>query len=785
MQTVSVLPAGSFPSGQCGTPPLVRIQALRKQTVCSLGGRWLSLFHLVNESRFMATNVDVYAPCPCGSGKKIKFCCRDLAPEFERIGQMLEGGQRKACLEHVERLLQKHPQNRFLRSLQIELLYALEEYDRGDELIQQWVKQQPENPIPLGWSAVSLLSQAYEEEDDQQARKLFRTALLWLQRAFQFSQDSVPVTVIRALTLAVRLGVEREWFFPAVGHLAIARMLDVGNAEELAELFAGALVEQGIPLPVRMFLVDSLPQHPQGAEIPGWEDIQNHVLRGRFLQAEQQLAELAEQRPEDDRCWYYLGLMRAYLGDDPRAVEAWNRCAEATSSPHRRIEALALALCAQGVFSEGPEHVGVEIPVEDADALLEQLQALPQLRPTPARLPALNLERMFEGAAEDAVDETSPPPRASFDIVDAEAVEEGEGKSPVSVGLLLLYGKETDRPARVQMIGTRWKTEESPPEWKAIAEQVPQLRWRPEDVIGMGTSPFHRWLSPRLIERESLDPAQKIRFYEYRLRRWTESHRLPQLGNRTVAEAARDAQSRDLAQAMLLLVEGYSDEGWLLPAVDVDALRRELGLEPPPPVRAETEEELAWISPCWLHRLDTSAFTVPMWERALNKARLLAFRRAARNLALACLDTEVWKQAPALAQQVAKALIEAEPEPEKAREQVEAIYQEIKNRTEFDENACAVWDGLRLGALMRSGPQYVPQMVEIADHILHTHRRHPEAVAVATQAMSLVQMVAQLIQSAQGQQEQQAPVPREESGLWTPDQGQPPVAKPQKLWTPD
>ena len=29
--------------------------------------------------------LDLYDPCPCGSGRKLKFCCRELSDDMERV----------------------------------------------------------------------------------------------------------------------------------------------------------------------------------------------------------------------------------------------------------------------------------------------------------------------------------------------------------------------------------------------------------------------------------------------------------------------------------------------------------------------------------------------------------------------------------------------------------------------------------------------------------------------------------------------------------------------------
>ena len=54
--------------------------------------------------------IDAYSPCPCGTGKKIKFCCSaDIVEDLGKILRMMEGDQRKAALDAVDKLLAKRP----------------------------------------------------------------------------------------------------------------------------------------------------------------------------------------------------------------------------------------------------------------------------------------------------------------------------------------------------------------------------------------------------------------------------------------------------------------------------------------------------------------------------------------------------------------------------------------------------------------------------------------------------------------------------------------------------
>ncbi len=79
--------------------------------------------------------VDPYAICPCGSGKKLKFCCSDLVGEIEKIHRMIEGEQPRAALRHVNQTLAAHPGRASLLDLKATLELSLDELDAARETI--------------------------------------------------------------------------------------------------------------------------------------------------------------------------------------------------------------------------------------------------------------------------------------------------------------------------------------------------------------------------------------------------------------------------------------------------------------------------------------------------------------------------------------------------------------------------------------------------------------------------------------------------------------------------
>src|SRR3989304_3196565 len=100
--------------------------------------------------------VDPYAPCPCGSGKKLKFCCTDLVGEIEKIHRMIEGDQPRAALRHVEQTLARHPQRASLLDLKATIEMSLEEIDSARHTIDQFIQSHPDSPTAHACHALLL-----------------------------------------------------------------------------------------------------------------------------------------------------------------------------------------------------------------------------------------------------------------------------------------------------------------------------------------------------------------------------------------------------------------------------------------------------------------------------------------------------------------------------------------------------------------------------------------------------------------------------------------------------
>ena len=105
---------------------------------------------------------------------------------------------------------------------------------------------------------------------------------------------------------------------------------------------------------------------------------------GKFSDARQAFEALTRQTPDDPAAWFNLGLVLAWMGEQPRAVEALNKSVELETDDRRAEEAAALAevlRCGHGMENDADylEH-GFVLPIRDPNPVMEMLREMDQSR---------------------------------------------------------------------------------------------------------------------------------------------------------------------------------------------------------------------------------------------------------------------------------------------------------------------------------------------------------------------------------------------------------------------
>src|SRR4051812_16812215 len=92
---------------------------------------------------------DIFAPCPCGSGKKFKFCCHAISDEMDRIIRLMEGNQPRVALQQLEQLAKKHPKNAWVGTTRAMLMLDLDEAPGARDVLKPLLEEHPDNELAI------------------------------------------------------------------------------------------------------------------------------------------------------------------------------------------------------------------------------------------------------------------------------------------------------------------------------------------------------------------------------------------------------------------------------------------------------------------------------------------------------------------------------------------------------------------------------------------------------------------------------------------------------------
>ncbi len=376
---------------------------------------------------------DNYRLCPCGSGKKAKFCCKDLAPEIEKVLKLIAGDQRAAAIQALDLLIKKRGKLPMLLDLKVSTLVEMERYEDAEEVVLTLLQADPDSFRPYALAAILDVIKGSIDE-----------AVTQLQRALErIGDDGNPAEVIDALSVVAMGLCKANEAYPARAHLALWVSLCEDEAVNRPLRILLELDENMHPL----LQTEVAPQAPdEGAD---WgdkhEQSQRLFERGAWLAAAKILDELAREHPEAP--WlrrqhaYTLGFASRHT-DMAVALHDFARLENAEFDDAVEAEALAQLLDSASDTTDDVLNVYFEVANQDSamEAMLSQDRSYSI---DPSQIPPNS--------------EEGPPPKGVFTILSKQPDGTGEPTfetTPIIHGQALLYGRETDHPARVRVIAT-------------------------------------------------------------------------------------------------------------------------------------------------------------------------------------------------------------------------------------------------------------------------------------------------------------------------------------------
>jgi len=565
--------------------------------------------------------VDQYAICPCGNGKKIKFCkCKESLPELDRITTMLDGGQVVPALDRINRVLDEHPDAAWALAIKGRILLDLREYSSLSDNAERFVRLQPTNPLALTQRAAA---QVFRNQIPEATESILEALT---ESGRQVDSFVLEIVSVLAYSLA-----NTGQFLSARAYTTLALS---------AEGFAGgrtaaAVLEELNTSPAVNHLLKALPANRSRPEHVEWAERFDEALG---LLRSNRIA-LAETK--------FASLARAYPGE-PAILSGLLSCAVWRANGQAQADCLAkLSQCEQLDLIERSKLLATSYLVEPKlPKLVVELRSLKseveniteaeialQAHPLFAPIP----ERMLRGFVED---ENEVAPRSAFQILDHEIpgddVPLAADNIPEAISVVLVFGKQTDRPARLEVPSVLPMF--APAVREALTAALGDRQWSDEVAFPV---PFVVASEPRaaMINRRMTrtEVDQLVRdFQSMRLGQRLVSQPLPPLQNQSLQAVAGDESLRLQREAIVRILENidqFAEDGSVL-----DVIRQAAGVPPLSPIIVRTSDDVEEVDNADLARVDCTELDSEGLAYLLQRAQMIhavgPLRKAAQQAIL-------------------------------------------------------------------------------------------------------------------------------------------------------
>jgi hypothetical protein len=505
--------------------------------------------------------LDAYSQCPGGTGQKIKHCscCRDIVSDLEHIVRALEGGQRVAALDRINRVLTTHANRPSLLSLKAATQLSLQEMQGFDETVAAFVQVAPHNPLALAYSSLAKLKRGDVD-----------SAVDDLQSALAHVENEVPRDMYETIGAVARALLDSGKYAAARAHYVMQLAMSRNEDERALQAVIGMGSPEQIPALLkqdRSFL--DCPENAAWAK--EYEDALLSALNGRWAVAIEGLKQLEEQAPGEPAILKGLALMYLYLGKD-KTVDYWRAYADCEGlALEEAVEAAALVELLRGPEeADSVDILQMTYSVSNTDALMEKLLS-------DNRLSSVGADPM------QFASEGEPPPKGVFWLLDRPMPKSGaeiQGDTvPRVLADLIVHGKQTDREARLVLnISKDDRFDDGTALLRGICgdlisevsdeKVVGSVR---REAVAMGSKAMFPDDTPIEIRRQVMVADRDRGIFEA----WPKT-RMAVLNDKSPEEAASDPALKAKLLALLLnLEQKCHGSRW---DVDLNPLREKLGL---------------------------------------------------------------------------------------------------------------------------------------------------------------------------------------------------------------
>lgn len=379
-------------------------------------------------------DIDIYQQCPCHAEKKIKFCCgKDVIGDLNEVLAKNKSGQSTAALDQIDRSIKKSGPRDCLLTIQTHILITNGEIEKARESNELFLKTNPKHSTGLHHRSLILLAEGKTDE-----------AVEALQDAMDaIKGNEIPISLANAFRMVGVALFSEGKTMAGRAHLKYAMVLKNESDPEIGRMLQESLAAPSTPLVLKQEF--PLAPVPEAVE---WEKRYVNTFRaldrGQFRKSLKFLNKIDSEYSDLPIIVRSIAIVNSYLGRIDDQVDAWRRYSRlAGVSVLEGTEAEAIAQ----LFDTTALAATVSIVRNTYE--IDGVDLVSELALSNSRL--ANSEAM----PADPFDE-GPPPRMNFLMLDREAVSDAAELTlenvPSVIGELLVYGKQTDRDARLEVI---------------------------------------------------------------------------------------------------------------------------------------------------------------------------------------------------------------------------------------------------------------------------------------------------------------------------------------------
>lgn len=289
--------------------------------------------------------LDAYSNCLCGSGKKFKWCCAPIFEAVEKAYLQERNKQHVVALRMLQDLTKQHAKNSAVWCYLADLHMLQDNFAEADLALEEALKLDANSAKAL------YLKGALQHEKEQTA-----AALQYYRQAADACDPSAAEMMADIHMGIAQLETIRNHAFAAKAAIDVAHRFAPSSEpiQGFLNRYYGvnseypAIVRKNHPFK-KMIKKDALPL-----------DVQQATQGGKLGKLHTLMEGLVERLSYDPAFFYNLGLTRAWVGENQRAIEALDEYVRQAADEQEAAEAWALA---EAIRLDGGKDVETDYPL--------------------------------------------------------------------------------------------------------------------------------------------------------------------------------------------------------------------------------------------------------------------------------------------------------------------------------------------------------------------------------------------------------------------------------------